>query len=51
MNYFTSIISDLKEYKTLSNAVKNGRLSAATGLTSVHKANVILALCQQLEKH
>ena len=50
MNYFTSIISDLKEYKTLSNAVKNGRLSAATGLTSVHKANVILALCQQLER-
>ena len=50
MNYLTNIISGLKEYKTLFNAVKCGRLSAATGLTSVHKANVILALCEQLSQ-
>ncbi len=50
MNYLTNIISNLKEYKTLYNAVASRRLSAATGLTGVHKANVISALCEQLDK-
>lgn len=50
MNFLTNVISNLKEYKTLHSSVSNGRISAATGLTGVHKANVISALCEQLSK-
>ena len=50
MNYLSRIISNVKEYKTLQSAVKSGKISAATGLTGVHKANVISALCEQLNK-
>ncbi len=50
MNFLTDIISNLKEYKSLSQAVSRGKISAATGLTGVHKANVISALCESLSK-
>ena len=50
MKFLTQVISQLNEYKTLKNAVGKGRPTAATGLTNVHKANVITALCSQLEK-
>ncbi len=50
MNYLNKIISNIKEYQTLQSAVQSRRISAATGLTGVHKANVISALCEQLNK-
>lgn len=50
MNFLTNVISNLSEYKSLRNAVERGRPTAATGLTNVHKANVISALCSQLDK-
>lgn len=50
MNFLSDVISHIKEYKNLYSAVSQGRISAATGLTGVHKANVITALCSQLNK-
>ena len=50
MNFLTNVISEIKEYKALYQSVKKGRITAATGLTGVHKANVISALCSQLDK-
>lgn len=50
MNFLTNVVSELKEYKTLLRSVSNKRLSAASGLTGVHKANVMAALCRQLDK-
>ena len=48
MNFLNDVISQLSEYKTLKKAVTRGRPAAATGLTNVHKANVVSALCTQL---
>lgn len=50
MNFLTNVISQIKEYKALYQSVKYGRISAAAGLTGIHKANVISALCSQLDK-
>ena len=50
MKFLNDVISQLSEYKTLKAAVSKGRPSAATGLTNVHKANVVSALCTQLGK-
>lgn len=50
MKFLTDVISQMSEYKALKNAVGKGRPAAATGLTNVHKANVVTALCSQLGK-
>ena len=50
MKFLTDVISQMSEYKSLKNAVEKGRTAAATGLTNVHKANVVSALCTQLNK-
>lgn len=50
MNFLSDVISHIKEYKSLYSAAAQGRVCAATGLTGVHKANVITALCEQLHK-
>ena len=50
MNFLTDIISQLHEYSELENAVAKRKSSAATGLTTIHKANVVSALCTRLEK-
>lgn len=46
MKFLTSAISGLKEFTALCSAVKSGGLPAAvTGLSSIHKANLIYSLC------
>ena len=50
MKFLTDVISQMSEYKSLKNAVEKGRTAAATGLTNVHKANAVSALCTQLNK-
>ncbi len=50
MKFLTNVISQMKEYKALRQAVSDGRITAATGLTGVHKANVVSAVCTQLCK-
>jgi len=50
MDFFSDIIYRLPEYKSLEKAVADNRSSAATGLTGIHKANVITALCRHLSK-
>ena len=50
MDFLNNVISELSEYKKLENSVIKGRPSAATGLTGVHKANVVTALCSRLKK-
>ena len=50
MKFLTEVISQINEYKTLKNAAAKGRPAAATGLTNVHKANIVTALCSQLNK-
>ncbi|MDE7389997.1 MAG: transcription-repair coupling factor, partial [Lachnospiraceae bacterium] len=46
----TEVISQYKEYGSLRNALAQGRTGAATGLVGIHKANIITALCRQLNK-
>ena len=48
MDFLIDVISRLPEYKTLKAAAVKGRPAAAAGLTAVHKANVVTALCSQL---
>ncbi|MBQ2152586.1 MAG: transcription-repair coupling factor, partial [Clostridia bacterium] len=50
MENLSDIIYRLPEYKSLEKAVSENRSSAATGLTGIHKANVITALCRRLSK-
>ena len=50
MDFLNDIVSQLREYKTLEGSVSKGRPTAAAGLTGVHKANVITALCGRLGK-
>ncbi|MBQ1517570.1 MAG: transcription-repair coupling factor [Clostridia bacterium] len=50
MDNLSDIIYRLPEYKSLEKAVSENRSSAATGLTGIHKANVITALCRRLSK-
>ena len=50
MDFFSDIIYRLPEYKSLEKAVSENRSSAATGLTGIHKANVITALRRRLSK-
>lgn len=50
MRFLTNVISQLSEYKALESAVSRRRPTAATGLTNVHKANAVAALCTRLGK-
>lgn len=50
MNILNDVISQIKEYTSLYRAASIGKVCAATGLTGVHKANVISSLCEQLNK-
>ena len=46
MKFLTNAISGLKEFQELEAAVKNAALPAAvTGLSGIHKANIIYSLC------
>ena len=49
MEFLNSAIGGLKEYTDLETAVRSGALPAAvTGVTGVHKANIIYSLCSRL---
>ena len=50
MKFLTDVVSQLPEYQTLRSAAHRGRPSAATGLTTVHKSNIIAALSSQLKR-
>ncbi len=51
MNFLTNAISALKEFKSLESAVKTNELPAAvTGLSGIHKANIIYSLCANLKR-
>jgi len=51
MNFLTNAISGLKEFQTLEAAVKTAALPAAvTGLSGIHKANIIYSLCAKLSR-
>jgi len=52
MHFLTDALSRVPEYRALENAVKRGRTPAAvTGVSSVHKANIIHALLAALPKN
>jgi transcription-repair coupling factor (superfamily II helicase) len=49
MEFLTNAISGLKEFRELESAVRSRNLPAAvTGVTEVHKANIIYSLCSHL---
>ena len=49
MEFLTQALSGLAEYGALKAAVKKGDLPAAvTGVSGIHKANIIYSLCSQL---
>lgn len=49
MDFLTNAIAGLSEFGLLENAVKSRRLPAAvTGVSGVHKANIIYSLCARL---
>ena len=49
MEFLTNAIGGLNEFRALENAVKNSVLPAAvTGISGVHKANIIYSLCARL---
>ncbi len=50
MKFLNEVISGIPEYRSLETAVKRGRPAAATGLTTIHKANAVAALCARLNK-
>jgi transcription-repair coupling factor (superfamily II helicase) len=51
MNFLTNAISGLAEFKSLEAAVKSAALPAAvTGISGIHKANIIYSLCANLER-
>lgn len=51
MNFLTDAISRVPEYRTIENAVRRGKTPvAATGVSSVHKANIIHALLSSFQK-
>lgn len=51
MKFLTNAISGLKEFQTLEAAVKSGALPAAvTGISGIHKANIIYSLCAKLRR-
>ena len=49
MEFLNSAIGRLKEFTDLESAVRSGNLPAAvTGVTGIHKANIIYSLCSRL---
>lgn len=51
MKFLTNAISRLKEFQSLEAAVKTGALPAAvTGISGIHKANIIYSLCAKLQR-
>ena len=46
MLFLDSVIRDSKEYKVLYNAIKEKSRAAVIGVSGVHKANIITALCR-----
>ena len=51
MDFLTQAVGKLKEFSDLEDAVKSGRLPAAvTGVSGVHKANIIYSLCSELRR-
>ncbi len=51
MKFLTSAIRGLSEFKSLEAAVQNHALPAAiTGLSGIHKANIIYSLCASQER-
>ncbi len=51
MKFLTSAISGLAEFRSLEEAVKGSALPAAvTGVSGIHKANIIYSLCAKLER-
>ena len=49
MEFLNEAVGRLKEYRELEGAVRGGNLPAAvTGVTGVHKANMIYSLCSRL---
>ncbi len=48
MEFLTKAVSRLKEFQTIEDAIRQNRLpAAATGLSSVHKANFVYSLSQR----
>lgn len=50
MNILNDVILQIKEYKSLYESASRGKVCAAAGLTGVHKANIISALCTQMNR-
>jgi transcription-repair coupling factor (superfamily II helicase) len=51
MKFLTNAISGLREFEALESAVKNNALPAAvTGISGIHKANIIYSLCAKLKR-
>ncbi|MFU0832192.1 MAG: Transcription-repair-coupling factor [Oscillospiraceae bacterium] len=51
MEFLTNAIRGLKEFRDLESAVSSGALPAAvTGVSGVHKANLIYSLCTELQR-
>nr|WP_319489462.1 transcription-repair coupling factor [uncultured Caproiciproducens sp.] len=51
MKFLTNAISSLKEFQDLEAAVKTAALPVAvTGLSGIHKANIIYSLCVKLKR-
>ena len=49
MEFLTNAISGLNEFRMLENAVRDSALPAAvTGVTGIHKANIIYSLCARI---
>ena len=46
MIFLDSVIRGSKAYKALDSAIKHGARAAATGVSGVHKANIISSLCR-----
>lgn len=47
MRFLDSVIKESKEYKTLEKTIKRRAHAAAIGVSGVHKANIISALCRE----
>ena len=46
MRFLDSVIRDNKAFKVLDNAIKEKSRAAVTGVSGVHKANIITSLCR-----
>ncbi|MCR5636529.1 MAG: transcription-repair coupling factor [Clostridiales bacterium] len=46
MEFLSSVISSLNEYKALYKSIKSNRITAVSGTSGVHKANIVSSLCK-----